>query len=1053
MLVFDEGLPARRDAQESRVGMVCGTLVAKGHEVLTVRGRRGRPAPGMAIGSAGDVELDLARFEGRAALEGLVVESGAGACIGVGMTAALGLAQVETDLPVWLDLAEELDPTTAARELHLAGDAELGGWHRLVWALDRADLFSVGDQGQAAALRAALGVRGRRTGETSAPVLVVPSFGVSDLPPFLNRWLTTPLRALPCPRVLGRTEIVDHASLGSLRATASSSPSFCDRISRWLRRFRIAARVTGGAIVGGLADALLLLVLGVRAGWLWLASRPRLSGTRARADAGPDSGARAELRAARGRRPRLLIVMPYPIFPPRHGGAVRLWNLIPRLAKEVDVHLLLFDQHGRSEWQVQALGAFCKRVAVHHWQPEVGTRPGSALPKGARLFGNETAAVRVRDLVEAEGIDVVQIEYSELGAFRRSAVGARVVLVMHELAWRSMARRRELGTLGPSEVDSHYGSSLLDQLKMFLFEVGNARRVDEVHLMSEIERERLARYLRDRADRLRVIPNGVEIDAFRGEPDAGCRTGVLLAASFHNAQNVDATAWFLERIWPVVRRSDADAQLTLAGAGLPARFAALDGSDGIRALGEVVDLAPVYRAHRVLVVPLRAGAGTRLKIAEAFAAGTAVVSTRLGAEGLGAEAGRHLLVADDPDRFAGAVVELLHDDAHRIRLATAAREIAERLDWKHAAETHVRSIYRCFAEAESSATTRHEEAAPSLPVSQRPEISILLPIRDGGPLLERVISRIQQQETSHTFEIICIDSGSPADQIDRLRRSGVRILEISVDRFNHGLTRDLGARAATGEVIVFLNQDAMPAEATWLERLVEPLQGIGAPAAAQGEILEFPPSEWSAPGRFFWDSGGPRFYFTSESTSWIKRFGGIGFSTVNAAIRREVWERVPFGWAPILEDKKWQAEVVRRGWRVVEAPDAAVFHSHDYALGSLWRRCAAEGVGWRLLGARYSLRQALVDVIRFAPWGSSGEAWAAPRPAVRRPCSSRCSGRWRSGGGAGLASRAPSEAGRPDGQRSGARCGRSAPGRSIPMGSCRSAPVATRGHRRGPSRH
>jgi hypothetical protein len=71
-----------------------------------------------------------------------------------------------------------------------------------------------------------------------------------------------------------------------------------------------------------------------------------------------------------------------------------------------------------------------------------------------------------------------------------------------------------------------------------------------------------------------------------------------------------------------------------------------------------------------------------------------------------------------------------------------------------------------------------------------------------------------------------------------------------------------------------------------------------------------------------------------------------------------------FGWAPIMEDKKWQREVVDMGWRIAERPGAAVHHSHDYNLSSLVRRCASEGFGWRTLGMRYSLWDAARDMIK-----------------------------------------------------------------------------------------
>ena len=122
----------------------------------------------------------------------------------------------------------------------------------------------------------------------------------------------------------------------------------------------------------------------------------------------------------------------------------------------------------------------------------------------------------------------------------------------------------------------------------------------------------------------------------------------------------------------------------MVGKDPPPDVAALDGQEGITVHGFVESMAPHFAAAQVVVVPILAGAGIRVKIIEAMAAGRPVVSTPLGCEGLaGLEAGRHLLVAEDPQDFADSVVELLGDRQERTRLAAAARELAETAyDWR-----------------------------------------------------------------------------------------------------------------------------------------------------------------------------------------------------------------------------------------------------------------------------------------------------------------------------------------------------------------------------------
>jgi rhamnosyltransferase len=227
--------------------------------------------------------------------------------------------------------------------------------------------------------------------------------------------------------------------------------------------------------------------------------------------------------------------------------------------------------------------------------------------------------------------------------------------------------------------------------------------------------------------------------------------------------------------------------------------------------------------------------------------------------------------------------------------------------------------------------------------------------------LEAALEAIFAQRFDRDLEVLCIDSGSSARDLAMMGRFPVRIEPIDRAEFNHGLTRDLGAELSRGEVLVFLNQDAVPCDDGWLAQLTDPLfaGGAGGVAAVQGGIRELPD-----PGaRFYWDSCGQRFYFTRESDRWIDRFEGIGFSTVNAAIRRSAWERHPFGWAPIMEDKKWQREVVDAGYTIRACPEAAVYHTHNYDLRGLIRRCRSEGFGWRLLGEPYRLVDMARDMV------------------------------------------------------------------------------------------
>jgi glycosyltransferase involved in cell wall biosynthesis len=157
---------------------------------------------------------------------------------------------------------------------------------------------------------------------------------------------------------------------------------------------------------------------------------------------------------------------------------------------------------------------------------------------------------------------------------------------------------------------------------------------------------------------------------------------LVFTATMNYGPNAEAAIHFATHIWPQVRAAIPDATLKIVGHGPPAPVRQLGQRPGITVTGSVPDVRPYLASAQAVVVPLRIGGGTRLKIVEALAMAKPVVTTTLGAEGLAVEPGRHLLIADDPDAFASDVIALLRDPARRASLAHAGRALVEeRYDW------------------------------------------------------------------------------------------------------------------------------------------------------------------------------------------------------------------------------------------------------------------------------------------------------------------------------------------------------------------------------------
>jgi glycosyltransferase involved in cell wall biosynthesis len=179
------------------------------------------------------------------------------------------------------------------------------------------------------------------------------------------------------------------------------------------------------------------------------------------------------------------------------------------------------------------------------------------------------------------------------------------------------------------------------------------------------------------------IYNGVDLKSYTPAPGAEQEGEILALATLDWYPNVDALDYFTKAIFPLVRVRRPRVKLRIVGRkpseSLKRRFSSIPAVDFI---GEVEDIGPYLAQAAVLVVPLRIGGGSRIKILEALAAGKAVVSTSIGAEGLEVRSGKHLLIADRPSEFARCVEELLASKDARARLGEEGRKLVnDRYGW------------------------------------------------------------------------------------------------------------------------------------------------------------------------------------------------------------------------------------------------------------------------------------------------------------------------------------------------------------------------------------
>ncbi len=186
------------------------------------------------------------------------------------------------------------------------------------------------------------------------------------------------------------------------------------------------------------------------------------------------------------------------------------------------------------------------------------------------------------------------------------------------------------------------------------------------------------------AQRISVIPIAIDtadLQPIQRHPDS---VNIMTLGSLHYPPNADGIRWFLNEVFPQVRQQIPEVTLTIIGKNPPADFVqAATQDDAITVTGYVPDLTPYMEAAALMVVPVRAGGGMRVRLLEAFARAMPAVTTTVGLEGIEAVNGREVLVADDPADFAAATVRLLGDKTLQKQLAENGRLLAEtRYDWQ-----------------------------------------------------------------------------------------------------------------------------------------------------------------------------------------------------------------------------------------------------------------------------------------------------------------------------------------------------------------------------------
>jgi glycosyltransferase involved in cell wall biosynthesis len=242
------------------------------------------------------------------------------------------------------------------------------------------------------------------------------------------------------------------------------------------------------------------------------------------------------------------------------------------------------------------------------------------------------------------------------------------------------------------------------------------------------------------------------------------------------------------------------------------------------------------------------------------------------------------------------------------------------------------------------------------------DVTVAIPVRDGGELLERTLRAVAAQTVEH--ELLVCDSSSTDGSARIARTHGARVIEIAPRSFSHGGTRNLLMRESRGAHIALLTQDAEPQDEHWLERLLdgfslgEDVAIVYGPYRPRPDVAFAVRVELEGWFRSLSADGAPRVDRLAPHERGLPARALIGargfFTDANACLDRAAWERVPFRDVPYAEDRVLAVDMLRAGYAKAFVPGAAVWHSHDHTTLEQVRRGFDE---WRGLREVYGWRE------------------------------------------------------------------------------------------------
>lgn len=376
---------------------------------------------------------------------------------------------------------------------------------------------------------------------------------------------------------------------------------------------------------------------------------------------------------------KVLQLFPYVPTPPTFGGALRVYHILKHLTENYDVTVAGYNEYGDMEAFEKSFPILNNKMHfrnVHRKRTRRLRQVTTLFTKRSYwyrwTYSNEMQRM-LNELLDSADFDFILTEFASMGHFDLPSDAIKI-LDAHNVEYDNF---RRMSTLDWSLTRKKFYER--EYRKTFQEEVAVFKKQDAIFSTSSRDRDIIQQHS-ENAQHF-VIPNGVDTQYFQPRNIQPEPYSMVFTGAMGYVPNNDGIMFFLDKIFPKIKNKIPEAKVYVVGNNPPKMLLKKQSRDVI-ITGFVDDVRPWIDRASVYIVPLNMGSGTRLKVVEAMSMEKPIVSTSIGCEGIEVVNGEHLLVRDEPEAFAEAVVELMHNRALSNRLVENGRDLVKsKYDW------------------------------------------------------------------------------------------------------------------------------------------------------------------------------------------------------------------------------------------------------------------------------------------------------------------------------------------------------------------------------------